>query len=158
MTDHKDRKNIARKTVAVAYTITMPREVPEDWDDDMVEFYLNESSRCADHFIADLAEYCETLKAKGGCLCDSHVAESDAGMMSVILMDLSEHPVAPSGPMMLPDLPPEIHAPYLHHESRPVVTKEQAEKLGARVVSYKTAVFQRTAEILDGHVVYRRVA
>lgn len=45
--------------------------VPVGWNEDLVEFWLNESSWCADNIISEL----ESQAARMGCLCDTFSAE-----------------------------------------------------------------------------------
>ena len=40
-------------------------DFPSDWDDDMIEFHLNESSWCCSNLISELEKYDE----KNGCIC-----------------------------------------------------------------------------------------
>jgi len=60
-----------KKTVRVRATVEYPLQVPAHWDDDMVKFSLNESSRCADQLIDDL----RALITDETCLCDYVVHE-----------------------------------------------------------------------------------
>ena len=39
------------KTIAIRWTINLPMEFPEDWDKEMVEFHLNDSSWCCSNLI-----------------------------------------------------------------------------------------------------------
>lgn len=52
-----------KKTVRIV--INLPMEFPEEWDNEMIEFHLNESSYCCNNIIRDLGEYTE----KNGCIC-----------------------------------------------------------------------------------------
>lgn len=54
-----------RKEKIIEFTIRLPMDYPEDWDDDMIEFHLNESSWCMDNIIDELKKYSETY----GCIC-----------------------------------------------------------------------------------------
>ena len=57
--------NKLRKERIIELTIKLPMDFPADWDDDMVEFHLNESSWCMDNIIDELKKYSETH----GCIC-----------------------------------------------------------------------------------------
>ena len=46
--------------------ITLPMEFPEEWTDEQIWFYLNESSWCASNFL-DLAE---KFDEEHGCICN----------------------------------------------------------------------------------------
>lgn len=52
-----------KKTIRI--TIDLPMEFPEGWNDEMIEFHLNESCYCCDNLIDELCEYSE----KNGCIC-----------------------------------------------------------------------------------------
>lgn len=56
----------ARKLVAVRMTVHIQVEVPADWDDDMVEFWLNESSQCANNQVRDLQKQSEEWDSHPG--------------------------------------------------------------------------------------------
>ena len=53
-------------TKTVRWTIDLPMEFDDDWDDDLIEFHLNESSWCASNIIQLLDEYDQNV----GCLCN----------------------------------------------------------------------------------------
>ena len=46
----------------VKVEIILSMDFPEEWDDNMINFYLNESSWCWSNIIPDLVEK--------GCICD----------------------------------------------------------------------------------------
>ena len=52
-----------KKTIRII--INLPMDFPEEWDDEMIEFHLNESSYCCNNIIRDISEYTE----KNGCIC-----------------------------------------------------------------------------------------
>ena len=52
-----------KKTVRII--INLPMDFPEEWDNEMIEFHLNESSYCCNNIIDELYEYI----AKNGCIC-----------------------------------------------------------------------------------------
>ena len=49
----------------VKLSINLPMSFPEDWTDELILFYLNESSSCCDNRIDDLKDHSE----KNGCIC-----------------------------------------------------------------------------------------
>lgn len=54
-------------------------DFPSDWDNDMIEFYLNESSWCCSNLISELEKYDE----KNDCICEiceAKVAEKIGGV------------------------------------------------------------------------------
>lgn len=53
------------KTVNITWTINLPMEFPERWDDNMIRFHLNESSWCCSNLIDLLEKYDE----EHGCIC-----------------------------------------------------------------------------------------
>ena len=55
------------RTVRIEISITVLHEVPADWDKEMIEFFLNESSSCASNLMGDIQKQLE----KDGCLCMS---------------------------------------------------------------------------------------
>jgi hypothetical protein len=54
------------KRVRVAVTIEYETEVPADWDDSNVEFWLNDSSHCVQTELDVIREY---VSRDDGCLC-----------------------------------------------------------------------------------------
>jgi hypothetical protein len=54
------------KKVKIKMTAEYEMEVPKDWDKEMIEFHLNNSSSCHDNAIEDLIKYSVTI----GCSCD----------------------------------------------------------------------------------------
>lgn len=68
-----------RQTKTIQWTINLPMNSPSDWDDDMIEFHLNESSWCCSNLINELEKYDE----KNGCICgicEAKVVEKIGGM------------------------------------------------------------------------------
>lgn len=43
-----------RQTKTIQWTINLPMDFPSNWDDDMIEFHLNESSWCCSNLISEL--------------------------------------------------------------------------------------------------------
>lgn len=58
----------ARKLVPVRMTVYLKVEVPDDWDDDAIEFFLNESSHCSNNEVRQLADECDRL-GNERCFC-----------------------------------------------------------------------------------------
>jgi hypothetical protein len=54
-----------RKKVPVAVTILLNMEFPADWDEDAIDFKLNDSSWCASNLIPEI----EAAAKEDGCLC-----------------------------------------------------------------------------------------
>ena len=52
-----------KRTIRV--TIDLPMEFPVSWDNDMIEWHLNEGTYCLDNIIDRLSDYSE----KHGCIC-----------------------------------------------------------------------------------------
>ena len=49
----------------IRITIDLPMKFSTDWDDNLIEFHLNESSWCFDNLIDQLEQYSE----EHGCIC-----------------------------------------------------------------------------------------
>jgi hypothetical protein len=62
-----------RKVKTIRWEIKLPMEFPNDWDDEMIEFHLNESSWCCSNLINLLSEY----DKENGCICSICKAEVD---------------------------------------------------------------------------------
>lgn len=54
-----------KQTKTIQWTINLPMDFPSDWDEDMIEFHLNESSWCCSNLINELKKYDE----ENGCIC-----------------------------------------------------------------------------------------
>lgn len=63
--DHKQGCVIRSRTVMVRVSFDLIREVPEDWDQTMIEFHMNESSSCKDNLIDEI----EKQAGRIGCSC-----------------------------------------------------------------------------------------
>ncbi len=63
MNDSELSKNKQHRIVDLH--IQLPMDFPEDWDDDMINFHLNESSWCCSNFIYELKE----LEKEYTCIC-----------------------------------------------------------------------------------------
>lgn len=78
--EYDQENNMAdRQTKTIQWTINLPMNFPSDWDDDMIEFHLNESSWCCSNLINELEKYDE----KNGCICgicEAKVVEKIGGM------------------------------------------------------------------------------
>ena len=53
------------KVKTIDWHIHLPMDFPADWDDEMIEFYLNKSSWCCDNLIDLLEEHSK----ENGCIC-----------------------------------------------------------------------------------------
>jgi hypothetical protein len=59
-----------QRTVVCEVTIKVVRTVPENWDQEMVEFHMNESSWCFDNIVDELdlaADKVRIKRAEDGC-------------------------------------------------------------------------------------------
>lgn len=66
-----------RQIKTIQWTINLLMDFPSEWDDDMIEFHLNESSWCCSNLISKLEKYDE----ENGCICgicEAKVAEKEA--------------------------------------------------------------------------------
>lgn len=54
-----------RKIKNIQWTINIPMSFPADWDNEMIEFHLNESSWCCSNLIDELQKY----DKENGCIC-----------------------------------------------------------------------------------------
>lgn len=61
-----NNEQINEQTRDVIAKITLPMNFPNDWDDDMINFHLNESSWCWSNFLDGLNKY---AKEHNGCIC-----------------------------------------------------------------------------------------
>jgi hypothetical protein len=66
---HKQECVIRERTVVVELRMELVITKPEDWDADMIEYHLNDSSSCQTNIISQLAELVERLKDAGKCPC-----------------------------------------------------------------------------------------
>lgn len=57
-------KQIQSKNIRIIIDLTM--DFPIQWDNEMIEFYLNDSSYCCDNLINELQKYSE----ENGCICN----------------------------------------------------------------------------------------
>lgn len=48
-----------RQTKTIQWTINLPMDFPSDWDDDMIEFHLNESNWCCSNLITVHWKICD---------------------------------------------------------------------------------------------------
>lgn len=63
--DHRQGCVIRTRTVMVRVSFNLIREVPEDWEQSMVEFHMNESSSCKDNLLDEIQAQSERI----GCAC-----------------------------------------------------------------------------------------
>lgn len=52
-----------KKTIRI--TIDLPMDFPSEWDNKMIEFYLNESGYCCNGIVDELENYIE----ENHCIC-----------------------------------------------------------------------------------------
>lgn len=69
---HRDGCVTRTRTVVVEVTFRYVKTVPEDWDGDMIEFHMNESSSCADSLASEVSAL---ANADGRCLCGQTVGK-----------------------------------------------------------------------------------
>lgn len=65
-TEHKKGCVLRRRTIKVQMTLEFVEDVPEDWEEDDINFHYNESSWCANNILNKLQYRTENV----GCLCD----------------------------------------------------------------------------------------
>ena len=63
--EHKKGCVIRQRTVTIEMTIKFPISVPEDWDEESINFHRNNSTWCADNVLPEL----EREAKRSGCLC-----------------------------------------------------------------------------------------
>lgn len=56
---------MCEKERTIRITIDLPMKFPISWNDELIEFHLNESSWCFDNLIDKLDQYSE----EHGCIC-----------------------------------------------------------------------------------------
>lgn len=81
---------VDRQIKTIQWTINLPMDFPSDWDNDMIEFYLNESSWCCSNLISELEKYDE----KNDCICEiceAKVAEKIGGVKWKSIIDKQSH-------------------------------------------------------------------
>jgi hypothetical protein len=64
--EHRPGCVCRERTVVLETTILFVATVPEDWDEEAIEFQYNGSSRCADNTIHDLVDL---VDSDSGCSC-----------------------------------------------------------------------------------------
>jgi hypothetical protein len=69
---HKLNCVCLHKRVKARYTYEIEVDIPYWWDDEMFEFYRNESSWCASNSLQELESFYDGGE---GCACDSFQAE-----------------------------------------------------------------------------------
>lgn len=62
--EHKKNCVIRKKTIVVDFTIRTVMDVPEDWDEEFINFRYNESSWCVDNILPIFEK-----KSEHSCLC-----------------------------------------------------------------------------------------
>jgi hypothetical protein len=70
-TPHKDDCVCVRKLVKVAVTVTYLKAVPAGWDDNAIEFQMNDSSSCASNLIEEMHDLygLDATSDSGKCAC-----------------------------------------------------------------------------------------
>lgn len=48
-----------RQNITIRITIDLPMDFPVSWDNDMIEWHLNEGTYCLDNLIDELSDYSE---------------------------------------------------------------------------------------------------
>ncbi len=77
--DEENNTMADRQTKVIQWIINLPMDFPSDWNNDMIEFHLNESSWCCSNLISELEKYDE----KNGCICgicEAKVADKIGGV------------------------------------------------------------------------------
>lgn len=54
-----------KQTKIIQWSIHLPMDFPAHWDDDMIDFHLNDSSWCCSNLIKELEKYDQ----ENGCIC-----------------------------------------------------------------------------------------
>ena len=70
-----------RQIKTIQWTINLPMDFPSDWDNELIEFHLNESSWCCSNLISELEKYDE----ENGCICgicEAKVADKIEDLLS----------------------------------------------------------------------------
>lgn len=62
-----------KKTIVCEVKINLVRVLPEDWDEDMINFHMNESSWCFDNIAEEISDAVERTPDGTCLLC--HVSE-----------------------------------------------------------------------------------
>lgn len=68
-------ETLAKRRVRVRYSFEIETEVPADWEQDSIEFWLNGSSSCADNRLDELVKHQENRILDGDCLCSCFKGE-----------------------------------------------------------------------------------
>lgn len=69
---HTDRCIIPHKAVRVRVNVEYELDMPANWDDKMILFYLNDGTRCKDHIIEEIQNLVSgdyEDESRSGCLC-----------------------------------------------------------------------------------------
>jgi len=70
---------VPSKKVVVALVSTVIIEVPEDWDEDTIDFSFNESSVCVSNLFRDIAAACSDTKCPCMATSVKYVKECKEG-------------------------------------------------------------------------------
>ena len=68
--EHREGCTIRSRTVVVEIKVELVVSVPEDWDEHLIEFWMNDGSRCASGIIDDIAAMDERLDGDHECPCN----------------------------------------------------------------------------------------
>ena len=67
--EHKADCVCRQRTIIADFTFRVIRKVPEDWDESMINFHMNDSSWCLNNVIAELQAIIDNMDEKNYCLC-----------------------------------------------------------------------------------------
>lgn len=68
-TEHRMECVIRDKTVVVKVEMELVVKVPEDWDQNNIEFKYNDSSSCQDNIIQEINSMVERMNNDASCSC-----------------------------------------------------------------------------------------
>ena len=69
--EHAGTCVIRSRTVVCEIKLELVRTVPEDWDEDMINFHMNDSSWCFDNIAEEIADTVERMP-DGTCVLCAH--------------------------------------------------------------------------------------
>ena len=91
---HHPSCTIPQRTVVVAFTFELVRKVPANWDREMIEFHMNDSSWCTSNLLPEL----ERLSDDEHCVCfavrGQYVREADADDEENYQISVNDDPVS----------------------------------------------------------------
>jgi hypothetical protein len=72
---------VRQRTVVCRVAIDLVRAVPEDWDGEMINFHMNDSSSCSNNLLREVADLLARLEDDARCACGfvegSYLREAD---------------------------------------------------------------------------------